>query len=1030
MKNLTNLLANLSALIDSGAREEHFSNDPRIKSHPEDLTSTLPPAVWKHLPNVEAFDVVTNELDPLINSHGAKRKLGNKIESRPLSRRLKACNRYLDIQQAVLVKMVRTGRFNQFWARSFMLLQRSKVLRLVALYKLNRNWYRAFKFTTVVDWLKVLNHKIETLDPRLDITRNYVEKVKPDGTKTWRPIGAPDWPDRMYLYLLSSFVTIFVQDYIGKYQHAFQPGKGVASALADLSDMKGYSYIYEFDLKQFFPGLNISFASYVLTKLGMPKVVTDFLYFVSQSYATKAKLPGIPVMFDITDPVLPLDETKEIYRKELDHLGLLFGNKLVSLKDFSMPSWLLTEEGFYRGKILLPIFEFIGASSEDTNLNPDAMEGIDMLHMFIEEDLGVNLSNATRIEKFYWYYVYRSRQQDALSEFHAFAKDLYKDGKPLAKSTKVQVDPFNNPAYQRDVNLRLQFSNQVGEWVKTHNLFDSSLPIENQGFPQGSALSPIFSIICFEYILYPFFEKFFEKLESKPSQAGFKWKIVAYADDFILLCNHKITDADITKIFNSSFSLEQMGIVFHPEKSGWIRKADQWTKQSFKFLGATYWTESGLWEGTPRSGGHLMMDQTKSNMVERYENRILALEKIINFMKWELSPSQVLDAWGFQEPPYSLLPEKLIRWGEALSLTEMLNFKAGCERAGYKARAKVDTIADLMYQDSLLYNEFSNGVKPPLPKPVVKAVKLSIRDLIALDSENLDEFSGRLTPAKPVISLPAPAVGPLIDQGFRAETLGSLDISHDPNESFNESSPANFVDHDTPADIAPVHFDIADIHPSAASSDTDVFYIKGQKFTRTSAFGMLRKIEAMEARRLQQPVATPPSLFPAPPKTWLESKTLIGFVLSRLHSATWEIPQYEWDVINKTKSWMDLAQRTFPALREVATLRNASSFAAHSMIGHLTGESKLRIKNSSFTQGDDLRLTPHKLLKVDGEFVPHRFANPGIFIETMKKLDILSSYGTPQWEDLPPRNFKGDTPIISARFDFANAKVVEPNRKS
>lgn len=65
---------------------------------------------------------------------------------------------------------------------------------------------------------------------RVDIKRKYVDKVKPDGSKTYRPIGAPGLVSKIILTMQSRFLQIAVQKEIRDSQHAYQPGKGVLTA--------------------------------------------------------------------------------------------------------------------------------------------------------------------------------------------------------------------------------------------------------------------------------------------------------------------------------------------------------------------------------------------------------------------------------------------------------------------------------------------------------------------------------------------------------------------------------------------------------------------------------------------------------------------------------------------------------------------------------------------------------------------------------------------------------------------------------
>lgn len=52
--------------------------------------------------------------------------------------------------------------------------------------------------------------------------------------------------------------------------HAYQPGKGTATALKELTTLRNYKYIYEFDLKGFFDNVDIYDVSEALKTRGVP----------------------------------------------------------------------------------------------------------------------------------------------------------------------------------------------------------------------------------------------------------------------------------------------------------------------------------------------------------------------------------------------------------------------------------------------------------------------------------------------------------------------------------------------------------------------------------------------------------------------------------------------------------------------------------------------------------------------------------------------------------------------------------------
>jgi len=230
----------------------------------------------------------------------------------------------------------------------------------------------------VKELLAGLEEKIQNLDPKMNIRRIYADKVKPDGTKTYRPIGSPSYVDRMYQYLWQCILVIYLTAYIGEYQHAYRPGKGVLTAWKDLKEAlkdPKWEFVYEFDLKGFFPSLNTSFFTHELHRIGVPKLVTDM--FFEQALA----IPELP-----KGDKRKLKEEDVRFKMELDEVGLLHNNPGEFMKPLSEEFIMrdsVTGEEIYTGHVLAPMFEFIKA-----NTIPGEVDGKELLASLIYEDLG------------------------------------------------------------------------------------------------------------------------------------------------------------------------------------------------------------------------------------------------------------------------------------------------------------------------------------------------------------------------------------------------------------------------------------------------------------------------------------------------------------------------------------------------------------------------------------------------------------------------------------------------------------------
>lgn len=611
---------------------------------------------WKPLPNTKDFMVSVNKLDPILTEYGVPRRLSPEMKNIPLASRLSACNRYLRIQLAVLRKLLVTGRTVDFWHRCMMLLAKSKVLRLVALRKLDKNWGRTLSINQVSTFLRFLDKKIQNLDFKVEYTRVYIDKTLPDGTKSYRPLANPSKPDRMLMYLISSFFTIFLRYYISPHQHAYQKVKGVNSAWKDLEDIKSYDYIYEFDLKGFFPSINMSYVFRELKNIGLPKGIAEWLLNMSMMYPKPSSL----------DPS-KLDESNAIAKAELDNLGLLTTYHKPIFK------YVNSTTGEYTGVVLRPILDWMEKHGKAAliDMMNSSDKTVDGLMAF---DLGYPR-------------VFRTHQ-----EWYATLYEFYQIQSALNETflqTRMSVDQDlraglskNSTAFQKSLSeVRETFRVGEQEW-KSHlgrdildNEADFKVIPETHvlGFPQGSAMSPILSLVAFEYALWrDHFLKRFEALTHTPVARGLI-KLVAYADDFIFLSKIPFTKDWIFKVAEGS-KLWSMNIQFNPEKSRWAREAGVWKSDAIKFLGATYIPSLDLIKGTPRSGGELLFD--KSDMVEAYLARDKILKELRTFCGWTETPQEILDKWGRNEMPFGLIPEEVISMeSSALTPAAMASLK-------------------------------------------------------------------------------------------------------------------------------------------------------------------------------------------------------------------------------------------------------------------------------------------------------------------------------------------------------------------
>lgn len=602
------------------------------------------PRPFKSLPNISEFNVRTTRLDPLLDRAGIARMLAPELSSKELSSKIKSANRYIWVIQNRLERLLRANRTNEFWAFALMLMRRSKVLRVVALRKLNPNWHREYKLSKVKMMLTQLDTTIWSVRTALKIVRDYVEKVKPSGEVTYRPIGAPSYVDRMYTYLFQSFVVMYSEAFVSKSQHAYFPKRGVVTAVQELKTLladnnQRYPYVWEFDLKGAFPSVVIPEAMKVLRDMNIPgplvevfeRICVTSVERVDKAPHERYRLLEEP-KFDkqeLLADALPFIQPGEYdwVESRLIHAAIdWFRARKEILDKISDPVMRFHQHW------AMQLVDWAQAGEEQhrvqSNKYMDEMykNAMDPRYVMKEPKLDHELFPAlVEYRKILWERHLDQQKKAALDRARA-ASDLAAHGEMLARKGK-----------------------------------DFSPPIEVRGFPQGLGLSPIFFDICFEAAAL---RGHFEKL-------GKDVRVVSYADDFLVF-----SSTDLGNIFDDSKNMKTMGLALNLEKSRCLKMHGAWVEKSFKFLGISFMLRpDGLIDiiGSPRSGKELFFDKLEA--VEDFVQRDLDLKRIADFLGAKVSSQQVLDMWGQGVVPFSNIPWAIMKGERRLTTEDLLRLK-------------------------------------------------------------------------------------------------------------------------------------------------------------------------------------------------------------------------------------------------------------------------------------------------------------------------------------------------------------------
>lgn len=675
---------------------------------------------FKALPNVRDLWVRTNILDPLLSRFGVVKKLSPKLESTTLSRRTKAANRYLRIMGLRFEKLLVSRDHLSFWILALNYLEHSKVLRVVALRKLESNWHLKFSMAQVIYLLGKLDAKIKGLSTFVEIVQQYAPKTKADGSKTFRPIGSPAYVDRMYTFLLQSFLVMYFAHYIGDSQHGFLPGRGTLTAWKAIANNLKEPFIYEWDLKGAFPSVSLPHMRDRLTELGMPAQIAQLLFDIGVGAMPKLDRdkqeldePKIDRQIDLAnslpESVVPLVSAAPEIVPELQKApGFSWTKALDFLKskapeflrpegiEEELPNWKDYPKAVPEREAKASVKDQLSAAGF-TYVGKDPLAGEPMIELadklLFNHDIDVFNEDQTGID-------YQLLLKVDVKIINACGFE------PIVNVDDLLVPPADDPVVTpEDAHATLVMHGNIQatqdlphvdeadlaltplEEAIRENRNPPPLPVapELRGNPQGLGLSPVLWDFVFADSL--------ERLHFRIKHPGAK--IVAYADDFLAFSKQKLRG-----YLDSSVALWKSGLEFSLEKSRPLRENGRWLVSSFKFLGVTYYPKGNIISsegealslqdrillsdtingdtppvpviaGTPRFNEEKHLDtdpfplsskaQLAVSQFDLRDQRFWTLiDKVPSFKEQYPHPQALLDAWGEGLWPASLIPLKVV----------------------------------------------------------------------------------------------------------------------------------------------------------------------------------------------------------------------------------------------------------------------------------------------------------------------------------------------------------------------------------
>lgn len=212
----------------------------------------------KRASNVSNSFVEINKYNEIMARHGVNKRDFTTLHKKDAENR--NMNKYLDH----MVKVLNHTKDNPelFWKLCFRLGRQSNVFLALMLTEYDPNWHR----NITLKELHLLIYKLRTMwhtqPHELSYKRTYIPKeICPDTgiVRKVRPLGVPKVMWRTYLHCWNQFLTIYLSEKIPLSQHGFFSGRGTKSAWEEiLTDVLPTKDIYEFDLKGFFPSVNVA----------------------------------------------------------------------------------------------------------------------------------------------------------------------------------------------------------------------------------------------------------------------------------------------------------------------------------------------------------------------------------------------------------------------------------------------------------------------------------------------------------------------------------------------------------------------------------------------------------------------------------------------------------------------------------------------------------------------------------------------------------------------------------------------------
>jgi hypothetical protein len=274
----------------------------KVSRFPADLHNImLPKAKWSsrvenssfyRIPSIDSFEVIPGENNKILKGTGLDRKEGRTFE-RTVHERNNKMNHYMRYKIRSMKLALSSGNPEEFWRIAMRQMKHSTAFRVSCTNTVLRGWYKDTPVHRVFQIINGVNLILKYESTHLKYFRVNIPKCSPQELlryyeehpdKAWpgklRPLGVPTAPWRIVLNMWNGFLTLFLENELKKYNHAFMPKVGTNTALKDFAtNIPKARYVYEFDFEGYFPSVSIIDVIFKLAKRGTPlKVLKKLLW--------------------------------------------------------------------------------------------------------------------------------------------------------------------------------------------------------------------------------------------------------------------------------------------------------------------------------------------------------------------------------------------------------------------------------------------------------------------------------------------------------------------------------------------------------------------------------------------------------------------------------------------------------------------------------------------------------------------------------------------------------------------------------